>query len=306
MTNRDDTPDPIAAFIARWRGATGKEIANFQPFMRELCAALGLPDAPPETGEPDRDAYVFERSITFAHGDGSTSPGRIDFYRRGAFVCEGKKVKAGAQTKAFDDALLRARTQAEGYARALPASEGRPPFLLVVDVGHVIELYAEFTRTGATYTPFPDPRSHRIQLCELSRPEIQERLRAIWLDPISLDPARASARVTRAIAAQLAELARSFEAAGHPPKDVAAFLSRCLFTMFAEDVGLLPKQSFGDLLERFHDHPDTLGRMLEELWKAMDRGEFSAALASDVLRFNGKLFKDRHALPLTRAQVALL
>ena len=44
--------------------------------------------------------------------------------------------------------------------------------------------------------------------------------------------------------------------------------------------------------------------MLEELWKPMCRGEFSAALASDVLRFNGKLFKDRHAL--TRAQVALL
>jgi acyl-CoA hydrolase len=45
---------------------------------------------------------------------------------------------------------MRARAQAEGYARALPAAEGRPPFLLVVDVGHVIELYAEFTRSGTT------------------------------------------------------------------------------------------------------------------------------------------------------------
>jgi hypothetical protein len=34
-------------------------------------------------------------------------------------------------------------------------------FVVVVDVGQVIELYAEFTRTGATYTPFPDARSHR-------------------------------------------------------------------------------------------------------------------------------------------------
>jgi hypothetical protein len=297
---------PITTFIHRWRGATGKEIANFQPFMRELCAVLGLPDAPPETCDPQKDAYVFERSVTFVHGDGSTSPGRIDFYRRGAFVCEGKRVKAGAQTKAFDDALLRARSQAEAYARALPADEGRPPFLLVVDVGHVIEVYAELTRTGATYTPFPDPRSHRIGLVDLARPEIQERLRAIWLDPLSLDPARASARVTRAIAAQLAALARSFETAGHAPKEVAAFLSRCLFTMFAEDVGLLPRQAFGDLLDRFRDRPDLLGRMLEELWAAMDRGDFSAALAADVLRFNGKLFKERHALPLTPDQVDLL
>jgi hypothetical protein len=68
--------------------------------------------------------------------------------------------------KGFDDALLRARAQAESYARALPATEGRPPFLVVVDVGHVIELYAEFSRSAATYTPFPDPRSHRIRLAD--------------------------------------------------------------------------------------------------------------------------------------------
>lgn len=209
----DATPasaDRIAAFIGRWEGVTGKEFANFQTFMRELCAVLGLPDAPPGTSDPEQDAYVFERSVTFVHGDGSTSPGRIDFYRRGAFVCEGKKVTPGAQTRAFDDALLHARSQAEGYAGALPPSEGCPPFLLVVDVGRGIELYAEFTRTGATYTPFPDPRSHRIGL--------------------------------------------------------------------------------GDLLDRLRDRADALGRMLEELWAAMDHGDFSAALAADVLRFNGKLF----------------
>ncbi len=81
-------------------------------------------------------------------------------------MLEAKKLKAGkdgAPTKGFDDALLRARAQAEGYARALPAAEGRPPFLVVVDVGHAIEFYAEFTRSGATYTPFPDARSHRIE-----------------------------------------------------------------------------------------------------------------------------------------------
>jgi hypothetical protein len=38
---------------------------------------------------------------------------------------------------------------------------------VVIDVGNVIELYAEFMRSGATYMPFPDPRSHRIQLGDL-------------------------------------------------------------------------------------------------------------------------------------------
>ena len=191
---------------------------------------------------------MFERPITFQHGDGSTSPGRVDCYRRGHFVWESKKLKAGIQsqasgaapTRAFDDALLRARAQAENYARALPATEGRPPFVVVVDVGHVIELYAEFTRSGATYTPFPDPRSHRIRLEQLADPAIRARLKALWTDPLSLDPSRVSARVTRIVAAELADLARSLEAAGHAPQAVAAFLTRCLFSMFAEDVGLLP------------------------------------------------------------------
>ena len=44
-----------------------------------------------------------------------------------------------AAFRSFDAALLRARSQAENYARALPSAEGRPPFVVVVDVGHVIE-----------------------------------------------------------------------------------------------------------------------------------------------------------------------
>ena len=79
----------------------------------------------------------------------------------------------------------------------------------MVDVGNVIEVYAEFTRSGATYTPFPDPRSHRLPLSSLLDAAVRERLKTIWTDPESLNPARASARVTREVATQLAELARS-------------------------------------------------------------------------------------------------
>ena len=233
-----------AAFITRWRGVTASELSTAQSFVIQLCELLGV-EPPHPTPE---QSYMFERPITFQHGDGSTSPGRVDCYRRGHFVWESKKLKAGIQsqasgaapTRAFDDALLRARAQAENYARALPATEGRPPFVVVVDVGHVIELYAEFTRSGATYTPFPDPRSHRIRLEQLADPAIRARLKALWTDPLSLDPSRVSARVTRIVAAELADLARSLEAAGHAPQAVAAFLTRCLFSMFAEDVGLLP------------------------------------------------------------------
>ena len=308
-----------AAFITRWQAIAASELATAQSFVIELCALLGVD---PPRHEAD---YQFERPITFVHGDGSTRPGRIDCYRRGHFVWESKKLKDGerraaAGSRRFDDALLRARQQAEDYARALPASEGRPPFVVVVDVGHVIELYAEFTRSGATYTPFPDPRNHRIRLAQLADPDIRQRLKALWTDPLSLDPSRVSARVTREVAAELAELARSLEAAGHAPQAVAAFLTRCLFSMFAEDVGLLPRApstvraepveavgSFVHLLKTYREQPATLVNMLRVFWQGMDAGGFNPAIAQDVLRFNGKLFKgagsDGYVLPLTTAQI---
>ena len=67
----------------------------------------------------------------------------------------------------------------------------------------------------------------------------------LWADPLALDPSRASARVTRGVAVHLAEVAKSLEAAGHTPEAVAGFLTRCLFCMFAEDVGLLPAHADG-------------------------------------------------------------
>ena len=183
MPTNPATAETLAAatLIERWRGTTASELSTAQSFVIDLCALLEV-DKPHPTPAQD---YMFERPVTFKHGDGTTSAGRIDCYRQGAFCLESKKLKAAGHTKGFDDGLLRARSQAEGYARALPASEGRPPFVLVVDVGTVIEVYAEFSQSGATYTPFPDPRS--------------------------LNPARISARVTRLVADLLARLAKSIE-----------------------------------------------------------------------------------------------
>ena len=126
MANASD----IENFIARWRGVAvlpgSTELATAQSFVTELCALLGV------ASSHHAEDYQFERPVTFAHGDGTTSPGRIDCYKRGAFVLEAKKLKPGS-APAFDAA----RSQAESYARALPAVEGRPPFVIVVDVGRV-------------------------------------------------------------------------------------------------------------------------------------------------------------------------
>ncbi len=114
------------------------------------------------------------------------------------------------------------------------------------------------------------------------------------------------------MAAELAGLAKSLEAACHAPHAVAGFLTRCLFSMFAEDVGLLPASpdgggSFAHLLRQHREQPATLAQMLKVFWAGMDAGGFNAAIAADVLRFNGKLFKgaglDGYVLPLTTAQI---
>ncbi len=308
MDDRDPAnPESIDAFLARWQVASGTERANYQLFLTELCTLLGLPQPDPARQDTQDNAYCFEHRVVFQHGDGTESQGYIDLYRRACYVLECKQTGLALDSSGWDRAMLRAHGQAVQYVRALPPGEGRPPFVVVVDVGRSIELYSEFSRSGGAYIPYPDPRSHRIRLEDLRRPEIRARLRAVWLDPLSLDPTRRAARVTRDIAERLARLAISLERAGHPPEAAAAFLIRCLFTLFAEDVGLLKTGGFTDLLRSVRDNPAQLVPLVQHLWQDMNQGSpFSVVLRERVLRFNGGLFADAIALPLDRDQIELL
>jgi hypothetical protein len=240
---------------------------------------------------------VFERVVT-RHRDEGDAIGRIDLYRKGCFVLEAKQSrwkggekaiagqsdffstevdtpergKPGAR-RAWDVLMINAKRQAEEYARALPASHGWPPFILVCDVGHCIEVYADFTGQGKNHTQFPDRQSFRVYLEDLRKVEFVSRLRAIWLDPQSLDPARRRAKVTREIAARLAEVSKALEAQRHGAEDVAQFLMRCLFTVFAASVKLLPEESFRDLLDDSRKDPTKFEPLLSDLWRSMNNGE---------------------------------
>lgn len=298
--------DAIEAFIQRWTSAGGTERANYQLFLTELCRLLELPQPDPASSNTEENAYVFERLVRINHPDGTQTLGYIDLYKRGSFVCEAKQSGKLLDSSGWDKAMLKAQNQADLYARSLSSEEGRPPFIIVTDVGRNIELYAEFSRSGATYTPFPDALSHRIRLEDLRKESIRQRLQSVWLDPLSLDPSRHAARVTRDIADNLAVLAKSLESDGHAPEEVAGFLMRALFTMFAEDVGLLPDRSFTELLDSLKGDPDSFAPMLESLWAVMNAGGFSPILRKTVLRFNGGLFSQPKAIPLNASQFDLL
>lgn len=146
-------------------------------------------------------------------------------------------------------------------------------------------------------------------LDDLRDPAVRERLAAMWTAPLSLDPSKEALKVTRQIGDLLATLARRLEDRGHEASKTSAFLMRLLFTMFAEDTNLIPKDSFKGLLKRQRGRPELLQDQLAELWSKMDTSGFVGALGSAgerVRQFNGYLFKDHEALPLDAEELEVL
>ncbi|MFC3026979.1 MULTISPECIES: class I SAM-dependent DNA methyltransferase [Roseomonadaceae] len=311
MAQRGEGADPITAFIARWDGTEQAERANYVSFLDDLCTVLEVPRPEPAAGP--LGSYRYERAVTHHEADGSTSTRRIDLYKRGCFVLEAKQgsnaPKQGGlfgpvaadrranirRSPGWAQSMLKAKGQAEGYARDLPSEEGWPPFVIVCDVGFCLDLYADFSGTGKHYAQFPDREGFRLYLPDLQKPEVRDLLRAIWTEPLSLNPQRKRVQVTREIAAYLARLVRALEGPRdkprHAPQHVATFLMRCIFSMFAQSVGLLPSgTAFTELLQDCRKDPKSFVPLIGDLWRSMNAGGFSPALRAIVLRFNGGLF----------------
>ena len=237
------TPQQIESFITRWENSGAAERANYQMFLSELCDILEVPRPDPTSPDPAKNLHVFDRAITRVNSDGSSVTNYIDLYKARHFVCETKQgvssesggdilsppslpSKSGhgkRGTAAFDRALERAFHQGRGYITSLPVAEGRPPFLIVCDVGHSIDLYAEFSGTGGHYERFPDPKNHRILLTDLRQEKHRATLRAIWTDPV----------VTTALPFSAAQLAMLTDAAatdwsGVEPSIFGTLLTRAL------------------------------------------------------------------------------
>lgn len=313
----------IPAFITRWSASGGSEQANSQMFLTELCDILEVERPEPAKPVNEDNVYSFERKVYVPGANGGKTPKRLDLYRRKCFVLESKQgqdsdealqatlpgthsaaVKRG--TRPWEETMTRARRQAENYVRSLPANEGRPPFIIVCDVGYCFDIFAEFSCSGGLYLPFPDNQRKRIMLADLEQDAVRHLLQAIWNDPLSLDPARHAAQVTEEIAGHLARLAMRLENEGHHPEAVSAFLMRCIFTMFAEDVGLIPQGCFTSFLEDSLADPEPFAQFLTDIWKAMNDGSLSTYLRQRLKRFNGNLFANPAVLPLDKGSIAIL
>jgi hypothetical protein len=295
----------LKTFVEKWERSGAAEHSNSQSFLNDLCDVLGVARPQPATGDPAKDSYVFEKPVLLATEE-NASVGHVDLFKDGNFILEAKQGSnlgtkrigtARRGTAAWNIAMRDAYGQALGYAQTL---DDPPPFIITTDIGYCFEFYAAFDGSGH-YRAFPNAQTNRVYLKTLLDPDLGPKrldvLRAVFTDPHSLDPSRRATKVTREVAAHLAELARVLEEAGEPPERVARFLMRAIFTMFAENVGLLPEGLFVRLIEEhWLPNPPSFPGGIRSLWKAMNEG--GDYFVGKLLRFNGGLFKDADAPPL--------
>ncbi|MBB4638511.1 hypothetical protein FHS01_004572 [Longimicrobium terrae] len=226
----------LRALAEKWDAVPAAERANFQSYATEFCAALGV-----ALPQPRGSGYEFEYPVTTTdRRTGKDATNFIDLYHQGRFILEAKHTDAGLGA---DRVLGAAYGQAKGYAGDVPHAP--PPYLMVMNIARTLLVWDRWSGNYGGVNA-----SRRIDLRTLwQRDDDIEFLRTVWNDPDSLNPAIRGRVVTREVAERLAKRSASLEGRGLDGERVARFLMRCVFTMFAEDVGLLQGKPFQTALQ---------------------------------------------------------
>jgi len=262
-----------AEFISRWKSNKLTERAGAQAHFDDLCDLLGV--AKPR----DAENYCFERGAKKSSG----GDGWADVWKRNHFAWENKK-----PGRDLDKALK----QLTDYSLQLES----PPLLVVCDRERII--------IHTAFTGYPDePREIRIE--DLVEDGKRQLLKWVFTEPMRLRPEKSTAAVTEEAARRYAELAEAMRQRGQDSNQVAHFLVQCLFSMFAEDEGLLPEKIFTNLLAAAKDDVAKAADRIGKLFKAMQArgGEYGN---DDIAWFNGGLFKHIAVPALTASDLETL
>lgn len=265
----------VDTFIRKWRAVELKESSASQEHFLDLCRLLDEPS--PAEADPTGESYCFERGATKTSG----GDGWADVWKRGHFGWEYK-----GKRKNLDAAF----GQLQQYALALE----NPPLLVVCDMDRFV------IRTNWTNTV---SEKHEFALEDLREPRILQKLKSVMSDPEKLRPGKTRQDLTEDAAGEFATLAQSLRSRGHDSGQVAHFINRLVFCMFAEDAGLLPDKMFVRMLEAAKTKPDDFQRHASSLFAAMKDGGLIGFERIDW--FNGGLFDNDIALPLTAEDIAL-
>ncbi|MGE3796872.1 MAG: DNA methyltransferase, partial [Thermomicrobiales bacterium] len=254
-----------AEFVHKWTHLHLTEKAGAHSWFIDLCAMLDMPFP----GQQGHD-YIFEQSAAKLSG----GTGWADVWYRGHFA---REFKGRAEN------LDKAYQQLKNYAEALE----NPPLLVVSDFDRVI-VHTNFTNAPR--------RVHRIPLAEIGQEEHLKTLKALWEDPDALKPGYTPEEVTAAAANQLGALALALRDRGVEPHRAAHFTVELLFCFFAEDIGLLPKGLFTQLLDFGSKAEVPFNQELEKLLNIMRDGGYYNL--HTIPRFNGGLFDEIVVEPL--------
>lgn len=159
--------------------------------------------------------------------------------------------------------------QLDQYRAALE----NPPLLVTCDLARIV-VHTNFTATRQEV--------HEIPLEALGEPRHLEILRAVFHAPQKLKPGATSQAVTAEAARRVAELAVALRERGLDPREVARFLDRVVFSLFAEDVGLLPEKVVTRLLAQARPRPETFPERIRGLFEAMRSGGYFGVEARSV------------------------
>lgn len=261
-------------FIAKWRNNELKERSASQSHFNDLCALLGVVD--PIAADPAGEWFTFEKGASKTSG----GEGWADVWRKSCFAWEYKGPKKDLK-KAFDQLLQ--------YSVALE----NPPLLIVSDMNR-IRIHTNWTNTVQEI--------HDFELDDLIDGDVRERLKRAFTDPEHFKPSKTRQALTEETAKEFAGLAQRLRDRGHDAGQVAHFVNQLVFCMFAEDVGLLPDNLFTKMLDLCRSDPASFAEHAGMLFGAMANQGGKVGFTR-IDWFNGGLFADDYALPVTRDDV---
>jgi hypothetical protein len=215
---------------------------------------VGHPPPPPSGITDQGQHFVFEQGVKKDEG----GQGYADVWYEGHFAIEYKA--PGRDLGAAYRQLLQYRENLNN-----------PPLLVVCDIAHW-EIHTNFPNTEKIV--------YKIAHSELALESKLRILRAIFDNPYSLHPRRNTEEVTRDAAHAFELIANNMRDWEAHPDRIAHFLTKVIFCLFAEDVGLLPVGPggeigiFGEIIHQTRTDPERFARYTQDLFRVMaDGGE---------------------------------
>jgi len=247
-------PLTVADFVQRWKINVQSERAGAQSHFLDLCDLLGEPH--PAASDSTGERYAFEKYVGKARG----GKGFADVWLRDHFAWEYKGKHKN---------LEKAYQQLNDYREEL----GNPPLLVVCDLER-FQVHTNFTATKKRIYAFSlDDLNHNHATATCPLPPL-DVLRALFDDYNVLRPEHTDAYVTQEAAKLFSKLAERMELEernlGATRAEIAHFLMRLLFCLFADSIGLLPDRVFRKMIQsddRFL--PRKFLRKLKLLFEAM-------------------------------------